>query len=77
MEMFDIIWLLVWIAPSQGGAAIIISEIERKEDCLAAIVEMEKVGSYTSSFNGGEFIKDTGTYFCTPAPFMKGTDTYN
>ena len=75
--MFDIIWLLVWIAPSQGGAAIIISEIERKEECLAAIVEMEKVGSYTSSFNGGEFIKDTGTYFCTPAPFMKGTDTYD
>ena len=75
--MFDIILLLVWIAPSQGGAAIIISEIERKEDCLAAIVEMEKVGSYTSSFNGGEFIKDTGTYFCTPAPFMKGTDTYD
>ena len=75
--MFDIIWLLVWIAPSQGGAAIIISEIERKEDCLAAIVEMEKVGSYTSSFNGGEFIKYTGTYFCTPAPFMKGTDTYD
>ena len=75
--MFDIIWLLVWIAPSQGGAAIIISEIERKEDCLAAIVEMEKVGSYTSSFNGGEFIKDTGTYFFTPAPFMKGTDTYD
>ena len=75
--MFDIIWLLVWIAPSQGGAAIIISEIERKEDCLAAIVEMEKVGSYTSSFNGGEVIKDTGTYFCTPAPFMKGTDTYD
>ena len=75
--MFDIIWLLVWIAPSQGGAAIIISEIERKEDCLATIVEMEKVGSYTSSFNGGEFIKDTGTYFCTPAPFMKGTDTYD
>ncbi|MDB2423520.1 hypothetical protein N9X05_16380 [Paracoccaceae bacterium] len=75
--MFDIIWLLVWIAPSQGGAAIIISEIERKEDCLAAIVEMEQVGSYTSSFNGGEFIKDTGTYFCTPAPFMKGTDTYD
>jgi hypothetical protein len=77
MVMFDIIWLLVWIAPSQGGAAIIISEIERKEDCLAAIVEMEKVGSYTSSFNSGEFIKDTGTYFCTPAPFMKGTDTYD
>ena len=75
--MFDIIWLLVWIAPSQGGAAIIISEIEKKEDCLAAIVEMEKVGSYTSSFDGGEFIKDTGTYFCTPAPFMKGTDTYD
>jgi len=75
--MFDIIWLLVWIAPSQGGAAIIISEIERKEDCLAAIVEMEKVGSYTSSFDGGEFIKDTGTYFCTPAPFMKGIDTYD
>ena len=75
--MFDIIWILVWIAPSQGGAAIIISEIERKEDCLAAIVEMEKVGSYTSSFDGGEFIKDTGTYFCTPAPFMKGTDTYD
>ena len=75
--MFDIIWLLVWIAPSQGGAAIIISEIERKEDCLAAIVEMEKVGSYTISFDGGEFIKDTGTYFCTPAPFMKGTDTYD
>ena len=75
--MFDIIWLLVWIAPSQGGAAIIISEIERKEDCLAAIIEMEKVGSYTISFNGGEFVKDTGTYFCTPAPFMKGTDAYD
>ena len=75
--MFDIIWLLVWIAPIQGGAAIVVSEIERQEDCLAAIVEMEKNGSYTSSFNVGEFIKDTGTYFCSPAPLMKGTDTYD
>ena len=75
--MFYVIWLLVWIAPSQGGAAIVVSEIERQEDCLAAIVEMEKIGSYTSSFNGCEFIKDTGTYFCTPAPLIKGTDNYD
>jgi hypothetical protein len=38
---------------------------------------MEKIGSYTSSFNVGEFIKDTGTYFCTPAPLIKGTDNYD
>lgn len=75
--MFEIIWLLLWIAPSQGGAGIIVSEIEKKEDCLNAILKMENIGSFTSSFNGDEFIKYAGKYFCTPAPIIKGPDTYN
>ena len=67
--MFNILWILIVFEPN-GGWSQQIAVMNTKEDCAAAIIEMEAAKSFRIN-RRGEVVERSVSYACTPKPIYK------